>query len=181
MALARENAPKPPSFVGGGGAVGGGGFGGGGGAVAASPDPEARESDDPDRDEKINAALDQVISMPFARETPLEDVIKYIQTATIGEGIDHGIPIYVDPGGLQDAERTMASPITLSMENVKLKTTLRLMLRQLDLGYYVKDGLLYITAARSPEFKDETQPGWRERERAQEEADKKAGRTGGFR
>ena len=41
--------------------------------------------------------------MPFPNETPLEEVIKYIRNATTGPGMEQGIPIYVDPVGLQEA------------------------------------------------------------------------------
>jgi hypothetical protein len=104
-----------------------------------------------DRDPKtknILAKLDEPISMSFANETPLEDVLKYIKSATQGPN-DAGIPIYVDPVGLQEAEKTMTSPITLDLEGVPLKTTLKLLLKQLGLTYTVKDGLLTITAENS--------------------------------
>ena len=40
----------------------------------------------------------------------------------------------------------MTSPVTLDLEGVPLKTTLRLMLKQLGLAYCVKDGLLIISS-----------------------------------
>ncbi|MBY0397793.1 MAG: hypothetical protein K2X91_15170, partial [Thermoleophilia bacterium] len=101
-----------------------------------------------DRDPKtkgILAKLDEPISMNFANETPLEDVLKYIKSATQGPN-DTGIPIYVDPVGLQEAEQTLTSPVTLDLEGVPLKTTLRLILNQLGLTYTVKDGLMTITS-----------------------------------
>lgn len=90
--------------------------------------------------------LQQKVSMPFANETPLEDVLKYIETATQDEGKPNsGIPIYVDPIGLQEAEKSLQTPITLNLEGMPLSTTLTLMLRQLGLEYTVqKDGLLVI-------------------------------------
>jgi len=93
--------------------------------------------------------LDQPISMPFENETTLEDAIRYIKQATAGPN-DTGIPIYIDPIGLLEAERTMQSPVTMNLEGVPLKTAMRLLLKQLDLTYTVKDGLLTIT------FKDST-------------------------
>ena len=104
-----------------------------------------------DRDVKtksILAKLDEPISMSFANETPLEDVLKYIKSATQGPN-DSGVPIYVDPVGLNEAEKTMTSPVTLDLEGVPLKTTLRLLLKQLGLTYTVKDGLLTITSESS--------------------------------
>jgi hypothetical protein len=92
--------------------------------------------------------LDQPISMSFANETPLEDVLKYIKSATQGPN-DTGIPIYVDPVGLDEAKKTMTSPVTLDLEGVPLRITLRLLLKQLGLTYDVKNGLLTITSESS--------------------------------
>ncbi len=110
------------------------------------------ESEDEDRDKLIQKILNKPISMPFATETPLEEVLKYIKTATADATMPQGLPIYVDPVGMQEAEKTMASTITFQMDGVKLKTTLRLMLKQLSLGYYVKDGLMTITCISSEDF-----------------------------
>jgi hypothetical protein len=110
-----------------------------------------------DRDAKtkqILEKLDQPVPMSFANETPLEDVLKYIKTASQGPN-DNGIPIYVDPIGLQEADKTMTSPITLDLEGVPLKTTLRLMLKQLGLTYTVKDGFLMITSQESEDQQTE--------------------------
>ena len=82
--------------------------------------------------------------MSFANETPLEDVLKYIKSATAGPS-DTGIPIYVDPVGLQDAEKTTTSPITMDLEGVPLRRTLYLLLDQLGLTYQVGDGIVFIT------------------------------------
>jgi tetratricopeptide (TPR) repeat protein len=96
----------------------------------------------------ILSKLEQPVTMPFESETPLEDAIKYIKQATQGPN-DNGIPIYIDPVGLTETEKTMQSPITMSLEGVPLRTTMRLMLKQLGLTYTVKDGLLTITSEAS--------------------------------
>ena len=96
------------------------------------------------RTKAILKKLDEPISMNFAKETPLEDVLKYICTATQGSD-DSGILSYVDPAGLQDAEKTMSSPVMLELEGVPLRTTLRLLLKQLNLAYCVEDGMLFIS------------------------------------
>ena len=87
--------------------------------------------------------------MRFTDDTPLEDVLKYLAIAT--RGIDgKGIPIYVDPIGLQEAERSMTSTArNLEFDGVPLKTSLRLCLDQLDLTYRIRDGLLLITSKES--------------------------------
>jgi hypothetical protein len=95
--------------------------------------------------ERVLKALDQVIPMHFPHATPLKDVLKYIRaTALCPDG--RGIPIYVDPVGLNEAEKSETSPVQLELEGVPLSTTLRLILRQLGMTYYVKDGLLEITS-----------------------------------
>jgi hypothetical protein len=93
----------------------------------------------------ILAKLEEPVSMPFANDTPLEEVLKYIKSATTGAN-DNGIPIYVDPVGLQEAEKTLRSPVSLDLDGVPLKTTLRLLLKQLGLTYTVNDGLVTITS-----------------------------------
>ncbi|HKI17823.1 MAG TPA: hypothetical protein VKA15_08075, partial [Isosphaeraceae bacterium] len=97
-----------------------------------------------DRDPKtkqILAKLEEPISMSFANETPLDDILKYIRTATTTPSFS-GIPIYVDPIGLQEAEKSLTSTVQIDLEGVPLKTQLRLLLKQLGLTYTVKDGLL---------------------------------------
>jgi RNA polymerase sigma factor (sigma-70 family) len=104
-------------------------------------------------DDKKQAAiiekLNQPLSMPFANETTLQDVIKYIKSATISPVLPEGIPVYIDPVGLQEEEKTMESTITLSLEGVPLQVSLRLVLKQLGLTYFVKDGLMTITGLSS--------------------------------
>ena len=103
------------------------------------------------RDVRISALLDKPVSMPFTTETPLEDVIKYIKIDTTGPGLPSGLPIYVDPVGLNAAEVSMASPITLDLEGVALGTALELILKQLDLTYLVNNGMLTITYVQAEE------------------------------
>ncbi len=107
-----------------------------------------------DRDDRTKAIITQLgerLTMSFPQETPLEDVLKYIKSNTQSEELDlpSGIPIYVDPLGLQEVEKTLQSPVTLDLEGIPLKTSLRLILKQLGLTYTVKDGLMTITSAES--------------------------------
>ena len=52
--------------------------------------------DDENRQRAILAKLDERIAMPFANETPLSDILKYIESVTQDEptGLPTGIPIY---------------------------------------------------------------------------------------
>jgi hypothetical protein len=94
---------------------------------------------------RIHEALEARVPMRFPIETPLEDVLKYIQVATAGPD-RKGIPMYVDPIGLQEAEKTVNSTVLVNLEGVPLQTSLRLCLEQLDLSYAIRDGLLLITS-----------------------------------
>ena len=117
-----------------------------------------------DRSQGIIAELAKPISMPFGAETALADVVKYVKTSTRGPAFADGIPIYVDPIGLSEADKSMTSTVHgVEVEGVPLRTTLKLLLHQLDLTYVVRDGLLRITSRESAdqEAQDETPEGIR--------------------
>ena len=58
---------------------------------------------------------------------------------------DKGVPIYVDPVCLQEAEKTGTSPITLDLDGVTVAKGLTLVLKQLGLTFYVdEDGLVRV-------------------------------------
>jgi RNA polymerase sigma factor (sigma-70 family) len=114
---------------------------------APTPYNPAPTPADDRRNKAINAKLEERISMNFPNDTPFEDVKKYIEQSTQDEaaGLPIGIPIYIDPKALKQVNKTMASTITINVEGVPLRTTLRLILDQIDLVYKVEDGLLIIT------------------------------------
>ncbi len=92
------------------------------------------------------AALLKPLDRTFPPETALEDILTWIRNATRGTDLPDGIPIYLDPPGLQEAEQTAQSPVTLDFKEIPMATALELMLRQLDLRYGVRsDGILAIT------------------------------------
>jgi serine/threonine protein kinase len=108
-------------------------------------------------DRPILTQLNERLTMSFPQETPLEDVLKYIQSNTQSEelGLPSGIPIYVDPIGLLEAEKTLASPVTLDLEGIALKDSLRLVLQQIDLTYSVTNGILLISSPKVIEERKE--------------------------
>jgi hypothetical protein len=111
-----------------------------------------------DRDERTKMILQKLsepIPMSFNEETPLEDVLKYVKQATT-TATYQGIPIYVDPIGLNEADKTLQSTVrNLDLDGVPLKITLKLLLKQLDLTYTVKDGFLMITSQESEDQQTE--------------------------
>jgi hypothetical protein len=106
---------------------------------------------------RIWNALEQPVPMHFYEDTPLEDVLKHIKAATRGPN-GKGIDIFVDPIGLQEAEKSMTSTVrNVELDGVPLKTSLRLCVDQLDLTYRIRDGYLLITSegsARGPVYQD---------------------------
>jgi hypothetical protein len=117
-------------------------------AVAGIVDSGPIDAPD-DKSQKILEKLNESVSMSFNEETPLEDVLKYIKKATTSSNYS-GIPIYVDPIGLREAEKSMTSTVrNINLDGVPLKVILKLLLDQLDLTYTVKNGLLTITSSES--------------------------------
>lgn len=89
--------------------------------------------------------LQKVVDIGFANESPLEEVLKYFKDVTKGKD-DKGLRFYIDPVGLQEAEKTMSSPVLLEMEGIAVSTGLTLMLKQLGLIFWVhQDGFVVIT------------------------------------
>jgi hypothetical protein len=127
-----------------------GGFGGGG----AAPDPRceiarmAATLSTIDKNAKTRAVLkklDEPASLHFPTETPLEAVLKHIrESVKLSDG--KRIPIYVDPEPFQQSGKTMSVPVTMDLEEVPLKFSLRLLLKQVGLAYCVHDGVLIISS-----------------------------------
>jgi serine/threonine protein kinase/formylglycine-generating enzyme required for sulfatase activity len=106
-------------------------------------------SDRTPESDAVLAALEKTIPMKYLNETPLKKVIDDLKTALKrSDGSD--VPIYVDRNGLHEAEKTMDSPICIDLEGIPLRVTLRCMLDQIGMGYYVKEGLLTITDQNCP-------------------------------
>ncbi len=99
---------------------------------------------------RILKALDEPVPMHFRDEATLEDVVKHIQAAITGPD-GKVIPIYLDPIGMQEAEKSPQAVVSLDINGVPLKSTLYLCLKQLDLAYCIRDGVLVITSEESQE------------------------------
>ncbi|HZW34813.1 MAG TPA: sigma-70 family RNA polymerase sigma factor, partial [Isosphaeraceae bacterium] len=104
------------------------------------------------RSRRILAKLDEPIAMNFPAETPLDEVLKHIRDSTKSSEMPKGLPIYVDPIGLQEAERSLNSTVSIDLEGVPLRRTLQLVLAQLGLIYHIEDGMLYITSDDSEQL-----------------------------
>jgi hypothetical protein len=91
--------------------------------------------------------LNEPVSMSFANATSLADVLTYIKQSKAAS--NNGIVIFVDPLGLQEAKRSLTSTVSIDLDGVPLKTTLKLILKQLGQAYTVKEGRLIISSAES--------------------------------
>ncbi len=93
-------------------------------------------------------ALDKRVPFPFANDTPLQDVLRYVQAAT--EDDEGKLEFVVDEQELQKAEVTMQSPVVLNLNDATLGTSLTLLLDQLGLTYTVNaNGAIVVRAARN--------------------------------
>jgi len=116
-------------------------------------DREKRESsvvatDGSPKTKAVLARLSAAVPMPFPNQTPLIDVVRHVQQAT-KRGDAPDIRVDFNPRGLQEAQKTMTSTVSIDLEGVPLKTTLRLLLAQLDLAYAVKDGAVEISSTKA--------------------------------
>lgn len=160
MGPAAAPAAPPSSMMG----MGMAGMMGMGGAEAEAPGGKialVAQEDDP-QNQAIAAVLEKAVPMPFPEPVPLEDVIKYIRQSTQGEELANGLPIYFDRSteseSGQSAQQALGQPVTMELEGVRLKTTLRLLLKQVGMGYMVKDGAVIIGYPNTETFQQELNP-----------------------
>src|SRR6185312_7518280 len=73
---------------------------------------------------------------------PLSEAVTFLQNYT-------GLNIVLDPKALQDEGLSSASPLSLTANNIRLKTALKLMLKPMGLTYKVEDEVLLITSPQA--------------------------------
>ena len=101
---------------------------------------------------RILQALDQTVPMRFPQGKPLRDLLAYVVSATRSPD-GHEIPIYIDPGSVDDIEKALQTPVKIDLEGVPLRTTLDLALHQCELLYTVKGGVIIVdNGAYSPDY-----------------------------
>jgi hypothetical protein len=77
-------------------------------------------------------------------DTPLQDILDTIEDV-------HKIPIEIDQRALDEVGIPSDTPITKSVKGISLRSALRLMLKDLDLTYMVRDEVLLITTPEEVE------------------------------
>ena len=73
---------------------------------------------------------------------PLSEAIKFLQDYT-------GLNIVARPQGLADEGLSLDSPVTLTVNNIQIKTALKLMLKPLGLTYKIEDEVVLITSPQA--------------------------------
>ena len=86
----------------------------------------------------IESKLEERISLSVDKK-PLEEAVGFLQTYT-------GLNIVFDPRALSQTGINASSPVSLSAQQVPLKTVIKLLLRPLGLTYKIEDEVVLITS-----------------------------------
>jgi len=130
----------------------GGAFGGGSGAAVVLEAPPTIYLSAPpmSRDAaRTYARLQEKVGMNFPTDTPLDEVKRYIEEVTAEkDDPNSGVPLFFEPQGLQDADKTMQSTVSLAFKRpIPLATSLKLILDQVGLKYSIQeDGIVVVTS-----------------------------------
>ena len=92
----------------------------------------------------IESKLKDKISINMDKQ-PLSEAITFIQNYT-------GLNIVLDPKALGEEGLTSASPVSLVVNQIQLKSALKLMLRPLGLTYKVEDEVVLITSPQATQL-----------------------------
>jgi hypothetical protein len=121
------------------------------------PDPEFWERISTDREKyksmdllgrdtkerRIYDALQEEILLEF-NDAPLSEVVDYLATA-------RNIPIVIDNRALDDVGLGSDTPITVNLKGITLRSALKLMLKEQQLTYVIRDEVLKITTPEEAE------------------------------
>lgn len=94
-------------------------------------------------EERIHAALDDEQTVDFV-EVPLEEAVEFLGEAS-------SVPFFVDQRALEEIGLSPDTPVSIRLNNTTLRSVLRLMLRDLDLTYLIKDDVMHITTVEAAE------------------------------
>lgn len=107
------------------------------------PDGPFPTRDSTPQTKAILALLRRPVALDYPDLTPLAEVLADVRQAVRTTGAN--LPIHVSPKGLENADKTAASPVTITLQGASLGTSLRLLLAELGMGYYIADGALVVT------------------------------------
>jgi len=91
------------------------------------------------REEEIQRQLTRPVSIDFDN-APLSDVVDFLRNFT-------GVNIVLDNRAMEDVGVTPDTTVTLKLNEVSLKSTLKLLLGQLELAYLIRNEVILITTS----------------------------------
>ncbi len=115
----------------------------------AAPKPRIKRSTGRDQADIAPAAdvnLAAVIGISF-EEVPLSEAVAYLSEAS-------GTPFYIRARALDDIGVGTDTPVTLQLGAVKLSTALDFLLLDLDLDYFIQDGIVVVTSVDDAEMQE---------------------------
>ena len=133
--------------------------------VGQTPEPKSQASQSPDGARPQDLASEQISVLPqletkkdphvLAIEAKLKEKISvHIDEQPLGEAVKFlqnysGLNIVLDPKALSEEGVTSASPVSLTAEQVPMKSVLKLLLKPLGLTYKIEDEVVLITSPRA--------------------------------
>jgi len=99
-------------------------------------------------EQRILNELDKETNVDFV-EMPLKDVIIYLSEL-------HDIPLIVLGNKLRDASISADTPITKTLRGISLRSALRLILKDLELTYAIRDQAIVVTTPEDAEWRMRT-------------------------
>jgi len=96
-----------------------------------------------DREPVVQKALDAPTTFEFI-ETPLTDVVDFLRAS-------HKVTFQIDRKALQDVGIDPQTPVTRTLKRIRLRSALRLLLRDVGLTFTVRDGVVLITTREQAE------------------------------
>jgi hypothetical protein len=99
----------------------------------------------------LNDTWNGPVAIQVSRSDTLEDVLKRLRVATRGFRVKNGMPIYVDPIGLDEAGITLSAKITSDLDSTGLtvKQFLNRILQPMGLAAKLDAGIVAITSKES--------------------------------
>jgi hypothetical protein len=104
----------------------------------------------PQTSRAVLSILGRPVRLRSAGAMTLASLLKGARAATAAPATT-GVPIYVDPTGLSEAGAGDETTVFVVSDPLPLKDHLERSLKPLGLGYFVRDGVLMITSAKSVE------------------------------
>ena len=111
--------------------------------------------------EGIVDVMKRPLALSYPDDASLEQVLKDIKLRSTGQPkLPAGIPIFVDPIGLSEADKTMMSTVRKqpSDQKLTLREHLKRVLEPLGLDFTIKDGFLMITSQEAVDERSEDDP-----------------------